>query len=51
MFFQNSVELEVPRCLPAFCNKDSPDAGWDDIPEEDKVSPAKPTCPVTPEDA
>merc|ERR1712139_411043 len=31
----------ISKCLPAFCNKDSPDAGWDDIPEEDKADAMK----------
>merc|ERR1719171_62205 len=31
----------ISKCLPAFCNKDSPDAGWDDIPEEDKEDAMK----------
>jgi len=31
----------ISKCLPAFCNKDSPDAGWDDIPDEDKADAMK----------
>merc|ERR1719409_1360498 len=27
----------ISKCLPAFCNKDNPNAGWDDIPDADKA--------------
>jgi hypothetical protein len=31
----------ISKCLPAFCNKDNPNAGWDDIPAEDKAEAMK----------
>jgi len=31
----------ISKCLPAFCNKDHPNAGWDDIPAEDKAEAMK----------
>merc|ERR1719473_1440239 len=27
----------ISKCLPAFCNKDNPNASWNDIPEADKA--------------
>merc|ERR1712100_323635 len=27
----------ISKCLPAFCNKDNPNAGWNDVPEADKA--------------
>merc|ERR1719258_590074 len=31
----------ISKCLAAFCNKDSPDACWDDIPDADKADAMK----------
>merc|ERR1712070_508698 len=31
----------ISKCLPAFCNKDNPNAGWDNIPAEDKEDAMK----------
>jgi hypothetical protein len=31
----------ISKCLPAFCNKDNPDAKWDDIPDADKADAMK----------
>merc|ERR1711937_537146 len=31
----------ISVCLPAFCNKDNPDAKWDDIPDADKADAMK----------
>merc|ERR1719375_89828 len=31
----------ISKCLPAFCNKDNPDAKWDDIPDADKAEAMK----------
>merc|ERR550537_1418444 len=31
----------ISKCLPAFCNKDNPNAGWNDVPEADKADANK----------
>merc|ERR1719446_313014 len=31
----------ISKCLPAYCKEDTPNANWDDIPEEDKVEAMK----------
>merc|ERR1719502_106516 len=31
----------ISKCLPAFCNKDNPNASWNDIPEADKADAMK----------
>jgi hypothetical protein len=31
----------ISKCLPAFCNKDNPNASWNDIPAEDKAEAMK----------
>jgi len=31
----------ISKCLPAFCNKDNPNASWNDIPADDKAEAMK----------
>merc|ERR1719375_3059693 len=31
----------ISKCLPAFCNKDNPNAGWKDVPDSDKADAMK----------
>merc|ERR1712118_57985 len=31
----------ISKCLPAFCNKDNPNASWNDIPAEDRAEAMK----------
>merc|ERR1719174_2872017 len=31
----------ISKCLPAFCNKDNPNAGWADVPDADKADAMK----------
>merc|ERR1719484_129105 len=31
----------ISKCLPAFCNKDNPNAGWSDVPDSDKADAMK----------
>merc|ERR1719473_1949910 len=31
----------ISKCLPAFCNKDNPTAGWKDVPDSDKADAMK----------